>query len=127
VTRNTRGVLIGAIAAASGCSGTHTNQGVTNPVDCTTDSRPGLVLSAVDSATGQAITSSSLVIAQEGAFADTARIFIAPTYYFLYERAGTYVVTVAHTGYAVWRRSGVTVTADQCHVQRVTMTAALQP
>jgi hypothetical protein len=91
------------------------------------DQRPGLVLSVIDSASGDPISTPSLVIAQAGTFADTARTFVLPTYYLLYERAGTYAVTVSHAGYREWSRAGVIVAADRCHVQRLTMAARLQP
>jgi hypothetical protein len=95
--------------------------------DCTVDQRPGLVLSVIDSTTGDPISTPSLVIARAGTFADTARTFVLPTYYLLYERAGTYVVTVNHAGYREWSRAGVVVAADRCHVLRLTMAARLQP
>jgi hypothetical protein len=99
----------------------------TDPVICTADLRAGLVVTVLDSASGQAIASSSLVVARQGTFADTARVSSAATYGLLYERAGVYDVTVSHAGYRDWHRSGVTVPADRCHVQTVALTARLQP
>lgn len=43
------------------------------------------------------------------------------------EHAGTFTVTVHDAGYKDWVRSGVVVTADQCHVHTTTLTALLQP
>lgn len=42
------------------------------------------------------------------------------------ERKGTYNVTVSAPGYASWDTSGVVVTADECHVQGVSLTASLR-
>ncbi len=44
-----------------------------------------------------------------------------------HERPGTYTVTVDKTGYTQWRRTGVEVTADGCHVRTVELIARLQP
>ncbi|MEO5580406.1 MAG: PEGA domain-containing protein [Gemmatimonadaceae bacterium] len=43
-----------------------------------------------------------------------------------YERAGTYTVTVTKPGYREWRRTGVQVGRDECHVITVPLTARLQ-
>jgi hypothetical protein len=115
-----------AWTAIAACSRSTPDVAVIDPPSCTLDARAGLALTVVDSMTGQPITSPSLVIAQAATFADTGHSFNGPTYYLLFERAGTYDVTVNHSDYHIWHRTGVVVTADRCHVQRVTMTAALQ-
>ena len=43
------------------------------------------------------------------------------------ERAGTYIVTVARSGYHTWIQTDVVVTADECHVQTVSLRAELEP
>jgi hypothetical protein len=124
----TNRVLAFALGIVALCScDAPTDQSKTDSAVCTAEARPGLVLSVIDSTTGQPIASPSIVAARAGLYADTARIFVAPTYYFLYERAGTYIVTVTHSGFQPWRRDGVIVVADRCHVQTVRMTAALHP
>jgi hypothetical protein len=44
-----------------------------------------------------------------------------------YERAGTYLVQLETEGYQPWDTSGVQVFSDECHVQTVVFTAALDP
>jgi hypothetical protein len=100
-----------------------------NPiVACTEEARPGLSVTVRDSLTGAAVATGVEVIAAEGAFADTARgsLLGAGVYSLVYERAGTYTVTVVHSNYQTWRQSGVQVTADECHVRTVSLLARLQ-
>ena len=52
---------------------------------------------------------------------DNSVLFGAP------EREGTYTVSVARSGYHTWVRSNMVVTADECHVQTVSLTAELEP
>jgi hypothetical protein len=42
-----------------------------------------------------------------------------------WERPGTYTIEIAKAGYQTWRRTGVTVTKDECHVQPVRLEARL--
>lgn len=101
--------------------------GSTTPGEaCTEIAVPGIAVSVVDSATGDVLPPPSTVVAQDGAFSDTAEAITAPNYSLVYERKGTYLVTVTHDGYHVWQRSGVVVTSDACHVITVELTAKLQ-
>lgn len=43
------------------------------------------------------------------------------------ERPGTYTVTVSKPGFRDWQRAGIVVTADECHVHPVELSARLQP
>lgn len=99
-----------------------------NPmVACTEEARPGLSVTVRDSLTGAAVATVE-VIAAEGAFADTARgsLLGSGVYSLVYERAGTYTVTVVDSSYQTWQQSGVRVTADECHVRTVSLLARLQ-
>ena len=98
----------------------------TAPTLCTDINMAGLLVTVVDSAGGQPL-SSALVTAQAGAFADTAKYFTSMGYQLLHERPGTYDVSVAVTGYQAWHRSDVVITAGACHVNPVQLTARLQP
>lgn len=100
----------------------------TPPTACTAEARPGLSVTVRDAVTGLAVNDSVLVIARDGAYADTARgaLLANGVYSLVYERAGRYEVTVAHAGYALWRRAGVEVTAGACHVVTVQLLALLQ-
>jgi hypothetical protein len=115
-------VLIGAVA----CSGS------TSPV-CTQEFRPGIAVYVNDSVTHAGIASGASLVVRDGSYKDsvaapdgrpdlnTSPLFAAG------ERAGTYQVEVTKTGYAVWMKSDVRVTANECHVNTVTLTALLQP
>ncbi|HEX9167026.1 MAG TPA: hypothetical protein VF862_14030 [Gemmatimonadales bacterium] len=82
-----------------------------------------------DSLTGASVANGAEVIAREGAYADTARgsLLGSGVYSLVYERAGVYDVTVSHPSYLAWVRAAVRVTADECHVQTVSLLARLQP
>ena len=125
---NTR-LLFGATAAlAIGC------QAITGrDTVCTTDVLPGLVISVLDSATREPLGPGTLIVVRDGAYADTARAFLphgvggeAQRFAFAFERRGTYDVTVERSGYRTWRRNGVRVSGDECHVRTVELTALLQ-
>jgi hypothetical protein len=99
------------------------------PLACTEEARPGLSVTVRDSLTGAAVANGVEVVALDGAFADTARASLlgSGVYSLVYERAGTYDVTVSHPAYKTWHQSTVRVTADECHVRTVSLLARLQP
>ena len=99
------------------------------PLACTEEARPGLSVTVRDSVTGAAIASGVEIVAREGEYADTARgsLLGSGVYALAYERAGSYDVTVSHPSYQVWTRAAVRVTADECHVQTVSLLARLKP
>ena len=101
--------------------------------DCTTEAVTGLEVTVRDSATGLPAGRSAVVIAREGAYADTAEVFLPPgveveveQFALAIERRGTYEVTVTRAGYRPWRRTGVRVRGDECHVRTTRITALLQ-
>lgn len=98
-------------------------------VVCTTEARSGLAVTVRDSTSGSPVTSGAEVVAREGAYADTARasLISSGVYSLAIERAGTYEVTVDHPAYRQWRRTGVVVTRDECHVVTVSLLARMQP
>ena len=107
--------------------------GVSLPVACTDDLRFGLNVTVVDSLTNTPPPSATL-IARTTAAVDS----VGPRSPFLTgqgavlilsaapERPGTYALTVRAAGYRDWMRTGVQVTADECHVHPVALTARLQ-
>ena len=120
-------LLLGA-AAAQGCR---------NPIGfaCTDEFRYGLQIIVVDS-TSLSPPSSATLIARSGTFVDSlgpkepfpinnrgTRVLMLWT---AGERTGSYDVTVKSPGYRDWTRSGITVTANSCHVNEVSVTAKLQ-
>lgn len=115
-------MLIGAVA----CSGS------TSPV-CTSDVRPGLAVYVKDPLTSAGVASGASLVVREGSYKDSiaapsgrpdldnSSLFAAA------ERIGTYEVSVTKPGYVAWAQSNVRVTANECHVNTVTLTALLQP
>jgi hypothetical protein len=93
---------------------------------------PAVTVEALDSASRALVPGAgSLVVAREGAYADSARVSpsapVAPLFARLaFDRPGTYEITVESPGYRVWRRSGVRVTEARCSVRTVALTALLQ-
>lgn len=121
-------------ASLAGCDGL-------TDVACTLDVRPALEVTVVDDLSGERLRGMPLVIAIDGAFADTADIeiirryppealdtLLAPqTFWMAPERAGRYTVRVEHSQYEVWEKTGVRVTGSECHVRTVELEARLQP
>lgn len=101
-------------------------------VVCTTEIRPAVSLTVMDSLTGLGGPMSALTItirdgvARDSVFVSTLAAGIAPFSLGLaYERKGTYQLDVTAAGYAPWSRAGVSVTGDLCHVTTVVVTARL--
>jgi hypothetical protein len=101
-------------------------------VICTGVFVSGLRVTVQDSVSGAAAASGAQLIAQDGAYADTASYppnrpdLDAEPLQSAGERPGTYTVTVRIAGFLDWVRSGIVVTADECHVRPVALTARLQ-
>lgn len=102
-------------------------------VVCTVGALPAITLTVEDSVTGQSGPLASLKIKiTNGTLSDTAFVnfisagaplFVLPM---AFEREGVYDLAVTADGYKPWSRSGITVTADICHVMTVPITARLQ-
>jgi hypothetical protein len=110
---------------ALGCSASH---GVTDGTACTLEARAGITVDVRDSASNTPAGKGSRIIAQEGAVADTSQqtLFGDGPYGLVYERAGTYTLSVTQNGYQPWIKTGVQVTKGSCHVNGVAITARLQ-
>ena len=104
-----------------------------NPTDCTAEYVPGLVIEVRDVETGEPAAYEAIGIARDGAFVDTlgnyselppepgdTRLIGA------WERGGRYDITISKPGYRTWRRDGVRVTEDECHVRTVELEAHLE-
>ena len=125
--RRLRAVLCAllVLAGLSGCDFT------TRPVLCTDEALFGVLLRVVDSTTaGPALSDSVYAKVVDGSYVDSVRVaselaaaFDLP---FASERSGVYAVEVRAAGYDTWRLPDVTVTANECHVQPVRLTARLQ-
>lgn len=121
-------VLGTAILALSACDIVESG----GPI-CTAQFVSGLHVSVQDSVTGAPAASGARLTAVDGSYRDTVsapaqrpdlngQVLLAAG-----ERPGSYDVTVSKTGYLDWQRSNVVVTADECHVIPVALTARLKP
>jgi len=106
----------------TGCDGS------TGPVMCTKELRFGIQMEVVNAESGNPSAAGATMTLNEGAYfesivgiEDNSMLVGAP------ERAGTYIVTVARSGYHTWVQTDVAVTADECHVQTVLLRAELEP
>lgn len=98
----------------------------TKPEEPCTDAQfPGIAVQVRDSVTGSSTGLGAIVVAAEGAFADTGSS-VSGIYALAYERPGTYTVTVEQASYLKWTRTGVVVTRGECHVSTVNIIARLQ-
>jgi hypothetical protein len=122
------GVVILVVAAMRGC--------ITDGVVCSTEFVFGINVMVVDSATADPPSEATL-LATSGTFTDSVgprapvqTVANGPLVLVLStagERAGIYSVTVRSPGYRDWTRTGIRVTANECHVNPVNLTARLQP
>jgi hypothetical protein len=100
-------------------------------VVCTAEARAALSVSLTDSLTGASTFTNVTVVASEGQYADSVKLAVYPDAIYstsiplAYERRGTYNVQVRAAGYAPWIKNGVVVSADECHVTPVALTARL--
>ena len=105
---------------------------LTDPV-CTLEAVWGIEVTVQDSVTGAPSASGAQLIVRDGAYADTVMVSgnsADPDREVLRaagERPGLYTVTVRKAGFLPWERTSVVVTADECHVRTVALTARLQP
>jgi hypothetical protein len=117
--------LLGLLSFAAGCDLT--------PIVCTDHVQPGIVVTIVDSVTGDPRAAQSSGVAQEGSFTDSLRPLgfdgqppVMVSRHAADERAGIYRVTVHAPGYRDWERSGLRVSSGDCHVQTRAVIARLQ-
>lgn len=98
--------------------------------ECDSSLTMGITVTVVDSTAGSPISSSEvLVIASDGAYADTAtsaNSLPSRLFFVVEDRRGTYTVKVLVPGYQPWIKEAVEVTQDDCHVRPVSLTARLQ-
>lgn len=117
-------VLLAAAVLAVGCSAADP----TDIVACTKVAQAGITVDVRDSVSNALVGRNALIVAREGAVADTSTdtpISDGP-FSLVFERAGTYSVSVSKAGYQPWTKAGVQVTNGTCHVNAVAITARLQ-
>lgn len=100
----------------------------TDPILCTEEFRFGINVEVVQASSGVPIAEDAVLILTDGEYVETITdSFDGRTLSGAGEREGTYTVTVTHDSFATWSRTGVVVTADECHVNPVTLRAELEP
>ena len=105
---------------------------VESPILCTTEYVYGIYVLIRDAETDEPAASDAAVTVRDEKYIEELNIMpsvgdSAPLCaYGAGERPGTYNITVEKPGYMKWERSGVAVTADECHVRRVTVNAYLE-
>ena len=115
-------VLLSVLAAA-------VSTAACNAANCSFVSQPALVVTVVDSASSQNITPGSSAVARQGFFTDSVAVPSTATQTTIplaYNRTGIYNLTVHHTGYRDWTRSGIGVVGIGCGIKEtVAITAKL--
>ncbi|HEX2095208.1 MAG TPA: carboxypeptidase-like regulatory domain-containing protein [Longimicrobiaceae bacterium] len=103
-----------------------------NPLDgtvCTADLRPAILVEVRDARTGASALTGATVVARNGSAYDsvTVRDPQVSSVGLAHELPGTYEVVVRRDGYREWKRSGVRVEKDECHVITARVEAVLEP
>ena len=93
------------------------------PVMCTMEARSGITV-AVLGADGDSLTVTPTGTLRDGSYEESLQPF-GHRLSGAVERKGTYDVAVAAPGYQAWDTTGVVVTADECHVQTVSLDVRL--
>jgi hypothetical protein len=120
-----RPAVIGVLTVSLGLAGCAPP---TEPHVCTAIAVDALVVTVVDSASGQRLCDAAVTVV-DGAFTQELRPFPAVTectYSGPTERAGQYEVRVTRSGYVPATMANVRVTADACHVIPVKLTVSLR-
>jgi hypothetical protein len=99
---------------------------------CTAEVRAGVSVTVTDGVSGQPLSGVTGELVGTDGYTETAGPSpggqaSSNTLAFAYERAGTYSLTLRRDGYLDWRLSDITVTRDPCHVQTVSLQAAMVP
>jgi len=99
-----------------------------DPIVCTAQFVYGLNVTVRDQSTGLPQADDATLTLREGSYEEIVTdSWDGSTLSGAGERAGTYGVVVEHAGYQMWTRDGVAITADECHVIPVSLTADLVP
>jgi hypothetical protein len=102
--------------------------GVTEPkgIICTREFRYGVTATVTDAADGSQETEGLSGILAEGSYREEMGVggnVLAGAG----ERAGLYELTVMADGYVTWTQGDIEVTADECHVEPVSLAVLLHP
>lgn len=102
--------------------------GIGEPIACTEQFVYGVNVTVLDQSTAGAIAADATMTLREDAYEEVVTdSWDEATLSGAGERPGIYAVTVDHPAYQTWNVAGVVVTADECHVIPVSLTAELVP
>lgn len=105
--------IMAAALATQGC-------GVLGPKICTDELRFSVIAAARDSVTGGQLGAPPTGTVTDGRYRETMRAYLKRDGVYVLtageERRGTYDVEIRAEGYRTWRRTGVEVKHDGCHV-----------
>lgn len=102
-----------------------------NAILCTMEFRIGLHVYVKDSLTGAWAASGATLVSRDATYSDSSSLpsnrsdLDSLPLGGAGERAGVYLVTVRKAGYMDWVQRDVRVTANECHVNSVNLTARL--
>ncbi len=118
-------LLLSSVVIAAGCH--------LDSFACTAHIQPGIIVTIIDSATGEPRAAQASGVAQVGSFTDSLRPYgydgqplAMISRHAADERPGTYTVTIHAPGYRDWQGPGLRVSPGECHVQTVSVDARLQ-
>jgi hypothetical protein len=109
-----------SIALLSGC--------LEGGIVCTAEARSSFSVEIRDSLSGVGLAGSSIAVVEDGEFVDT--LWTSDAAFKsggVFERPGTYGVTITSAGYTTWTLAGVEVEDGKCHVETANLLARLQP
>jgi hypothetical protein len=92
---------------------------------CTALYAYGITVTVLDASTSESLPVAPAGTVRDGNFSDSMTV-MGNQLVGAGERAGTYDVMVTAPGYTAWDTAGIVVTADECHVHGVGLTATLQ-
>ncbi len=114
-------LLLAALCSLPACNNPFDSS---DPIFCTMDIKPAIVVRIRDSVSKLPITEGATGYVREGSYLDSLRTY-AGTGQAASERRGVYTVVVMNNGYQTWKKDGVRVRRNQCHVETVTLNADL--
>ena len=121
--KRTAGGLLAVVAVACGDANER-------DVWCTGKRGPGILVDVRDSASGApAAAGAPITILQAGTLIETVTVpddHDSTPVGVVYERAGSYEVIVRRSGHREWRRDGIAVVQQVCHVEPVPVRVRLQ-
>jgi len=100
---------------------------------CSTSIEPAIEVQVRDVESGLPAAERATGYVQDGSYVDSLQTYgsngqgVPLSFRAADERPGIYTVVVIKEGYQTWKREGVRVDRDECHVQTRSLTAALVP